>query len=281
MDQYPGAADDNPTIPIPNDNDVADAESVDAALRALRDNSRLSFSVHSEQPIHQRVRLSCEDTTTIQCQAIGGYIQQTQTSSPYGYIRGYRAADKFTVLDLDVPAPTVFEPNRIYYCYNVWDPATRTFKKRISTGFPDETLSVQKTDFFAHYIGAFVTDSGRRIYKYSKSHSFYTFDVQPSVLSVNDVALLTYDLTPIIPHYCNRVKLRIDFLNAHATLSDYCSISAGGQVQKISASPGQYSTSNIIDLILWTKVVSARLSIGLASAPSNLAQITLDGMWES
>ncbi len=280
MDQYSGAPDDNPTVPIPNDNDVADAESVDAALRSLRDNSRLSFSVHSEHPIHQRVRLSCEDTTTIQCQAIGGYIQQTQTFLPYSYLRGYRAADQFTVLDLDVPAPTVFEPSRIYYCYNVWDPATRAFKRRISTGIPDETLSVQKTDNFAHYLGAFVTDSSRRIVKYSKSHDLYTFDAQPQILTVNDIPPVTYDLTPIVTNYCSRVKLRIDLLNRHSTLSEFCVISAGGQSHTLPLGPNGQSVTTI-DLILRTKVVSARLSLGLAAAPSNVARITLDGMWES
>lgn len=280
MDQYPGAPDDGTTIAIPNDNDVADAESVDAALRSLRDNSRLAFSVHSEHPIHQRVQLSCADTTTVQCQAIGGYIQQTQPFLPYSYTRGHRAADQFTVLDLDVPTPTVFEPSRIYYCYNVWDPVARTFKRRISTGIPDETLSVQKTDNFAHYIGAFVTDSSRRIVKYVKSNSLYTFDAQPAVITVNDIPPVTYDLTPVIPYYCSRVKLRVDFLNKHASLSDTCKISAGGQVQNLSLGPDGHSTTTI-DLILRSKIVSANLSIGLASAPSNVARITLDGMWES
>lgn len=176
MDQYNGTAQDRPTIPLPNDADVADAESVDKALRDLWDSSRLSLSVHSESPIHQRVRLSSADTSTIQSQAVGGYMQQAQPFVPYSYNRGFRAADVFTVLDLDTPAPTVFEPSRIYYCYNVWDRVTNSFKKRISTEFPDETISVQKTDNFAHYLGAFVTDSGRRPIPFVKSAGYYTFD---------------------------------------------------------------------------------------------------------
>lgn len=280
MDQYSGAPDDNTTIAIPNDNDVADSESVDAALRSLRDNSRLSFSVHSEHPIHQRVQLSCADTTTIQSQAIGGYIQQAQSFIPYSYLRGYRAADVFTVLDLDIPAPTVFEPSRIYYCYNVWDPAARTFKRRISTGFPDETLSVQKTDNFAHYLGAFLTDSSRRIVKYSKSQAYYTFDEQPDLISVADTTPVTYDLTPIVPKYCSRVRLRVELYNKHATLTDFCRISAGGTEQNLSIGPlGQ--TTAMLDLILRSKVLSARLFLGAVAAPFNTATITLDGMWES
>jgi hypothetical protein len=280
MDQYSGASDDNTTIAIPNDNDVADSESVDAALRSLRDNTRLSFSVHSEHPIHQRVQLSCADTTTIQSQAVGGYIQQAQSFIPYSYLRGYRAADVFTVLDLDIPAPTVFEPSRIYYCYNVWDPAARTFKRRISTGFPDETLSVQKTDNFAHYLGAFLTDSSRRIVKYSKSQAYYTFDEQPDLISVTDTTPVTFDLTPIVPKYCSRVRLRVELYNKHATLTDFCRISASGTEQNLSIGPlGQ--TTAMLDLILRSKVLSARLYLGAVAAPFNAATITLDGMWES
>lgn len=280
MDQYSGSPDDNITIALPNDNDVADAESVDAALRSLKDSSRLSLSVHSEHPIHQRVRLSCEDTTTVQCQAIGGYMQQVQTFFPYSYTRGFRAADVFTVLDLDIPAPTVFEPSRIYYCYNTWDPASRTFKRRISTGIPDETISVLKTDSFSHYLGAFVTDSSRRIIKYSKSNSFYTFDVQPELITVTDTTPVTYDLTPIVPFYCSRVRLRVELYNKHATLTDFCRISAGGTQQDLSIGPlGQ--TTSTLDLILRSKIISARLYLGIGAAPFNNAKITLDGMWES
>ncbi len=280
MDQYSGAPDDNPTIAIPNDNDVADSESVDAALRSLRDNSRLSFSVHSEHPIHQRVQLSCADTTTIQSQAVGGYIQQAQSFIPYSYLRGYRAADVFTVLDLDVPAPTVFEPSRIYYCYNVWDPAARTFKRRISTGFPDETLSVQKTDNFAHYLGAFLTDSSRRIVKYSKSQAYYTFDEQPDLLTATDQTPTTFDLTALVTKYCTRVRLRVDFTNFHVSQPDFCIISAGGSPQGINIGPDGRATTTM-DLILRTKVLSARLGLGIVAAPLNAAVITLDGMWES
>ena len=280
MDQYDGSASDKSTITLPNDIDVADSESVNTAFRAVRDSSRLSLSVHSESPIHQRVRLSSADTSTIQSQAVGGYMQQAQPFVPYSYLRGFRAADVFTVLDLDTPAPTVFEPSRIYYCYNVWDRVTNSFKKRISTEFPDETISVQKTDNFAHYLGAFVTDSGRRPIPFVKSACYYTFDY-PGIFLLNPTTstLVTYDLTPIIPRYCTRVRLRLNMFNLTAT-PDFCRVSAGGLEQPIPMHVSSNSL-NYIDVVLRSNIVSARLSLGAVAAPSNQALIYLDGMWES
>ena len=278
--QYGGTEVDVATVTIPDDNDVADSESVNITFRALKDSIRLQLATDSKQPIHHLVRMRCVNSTQAVASTIPLFVQNIKAFSPfqYGFYNG--ASLTFTVADLDAAPPLL--ASTVYYCYIRWDNATSTFKKHVSQGIPDETLFARNSDQnFTRYCGAFFTDGAGNIIACHKSGTLYTYDQKPGLGTVlGDGLAHDFSIATRVPNYCQKVRLFVEFYNTDATSDDGLLISApGGPEQLLPVGPGlDVRQGFTVDLPLRGTLVRGRT---LRSVSKGQAIVRLEGMWES
>lgn len=274
MITYAGTNSDAEDIVIPEDTDVADAESVDTALRGLRDSTRLSLQTASKLPIHREVRMHSTDGATVAFSAPAEYVQNKSAVVPYAYKSGPSAAGSFTVADI-VPGTATYKANTVYYCYLWFDAGV--FTKRITEDHPNDQLTgpAGSDENKGRYLGAFFTNGARQVIPYEKSGGFYTFDPPVEMQTVNNDTVVTYDLTNLVPFSCRRVKLKITGISLSAFVNSTM-VSAGGPTHDFLIGLGDRQTISL-DLVLRSKVVSARLGTSVLGVTSTLF---LDGIWE-
>lgn len=274
--QYSGIANNVPVITIPDDNDIADAESVDRVFRPIWDSMRLVLEQEGGAPIHQRVRLRSIDAAKVEILQVSQWLQNIKAFAPQQFAALSWPNDEFTVLDLD--SGGLFDINKVYYCYLGWDNATSTFKRRISLNPPDDKLVFQAADPFLRYVGCFRTNLSRNITAFHKYGDYYSFEDAQTVISPVDTTAVTINLNILIPVKCRKIRLRVEQYNVNPALPDQCIISAGGPSQVLPIGKGadvQQSTS--LDLPLRTQVLSAQLQ----STGGNIAVVKLEGFWEA
>lgn len=277
--QYPGTEADVTEITIPDDNDVADAESVNRAFRALRDSIKLGLATQNDQPLNIRSYLRSTDFAKIDISPLSTWIQQNRAFLPYRYAQVTWNADSFTVLDVDTGGAS-FDASTVYYCYIGWDNVALTFKRKISKNIPDEKLVFQKANSFLKYVGSFHTDSFKRVVPYSKEGDYYTLDNPFPVLSTSGTTLVTANLSSFLPTYARKVRLRIKMINTSTAATDKLLISAVGapDFQEIVIGKGADVQQMVtIDLPLRTnREFQAKMDAG----GSAIGIISLEGWWE-
>jgi hypothetical protein len=277
--QYGGIENDVPTIQLPDENDVADSESVNVAFRQLKDSVLLSLATASKQPVHHLTRIRSSNGTSIVCSFVPYYIQNIKAFAPYQYAFYIGGTDlTFTAADLDT-SPPAFGNLKAYYLYLRWDGTA--FKKHISEGIPDEMLALKKHDpNITRYLGAVFTNGSGVVNAIHKSGTLYTYDAMPTLSSIpGDGVPVTISLAGRIPEYCRKVRLWAEFHNTDPSNADALGISAPGGVERLyTVGKGDVWSTFSIDLPLLGTQIRARtlLSGGLGSAT-----IRLEGMWES
>ena len=274
--QYSGIAGNVPVITIPDDNDIADAESVDRAFRPIWDSMRLALEQENSTPIHQRIRLRSIDAAKVEMTSVSQWIQNIKAFVPQQFVGVSWPSDNFTVLDLDVG--TLFDPLTVYYCYLGWDNAAAVFKRVVSKNPPDERLVFQAADPFLRYVGCFRTDLSRNITPFHKFAGYYTFEEAQIICTPVDNSAITRNINIYVPTLCRKIRLRDEQYNTDPASPDQCILSAGGLPQVLPIGKGadvQQSTS--LDLPLRTQIVSAQLQ----STGGNIAVVRLEGFWEA
>lgn len=279
--QYGGIEADLATVTIPDDNDVADSESVNITFRALKDSIRLQLATDSKQPIHHLVRMRSVTATAAVFSTIPLYIQNIKSFSPYQYGFYNGATLTFTAADLDT-TPPVLAANTTYYCYIRWDNGSSTYKRHLSVGIPDETLFARNSDQnFTRYLGAFFTDGSANIIACHKSGTLYTYDPKPGLGTVVGNGLAhDFSILNRTPSYCQKVRLFIELYNTDPASEDGLLISApGGPEQLLPIGPGDDVEQGFsVDLPLRGSLVRARTVHSTSKAE---AIVRLEGMWES
>lgn len=279
--QYGGTEADVATVTIPDDNDVADSESVNITFRALKDSIRLQLATDSKQPIHHLVRMRSTTSTQAGASTIPYFIQNIKAFAPYQYAFYNGANLTFTAADLDT-TPAIFAANSAYYCYIRWDNATSTFKRHVSLGIPDETLFARNSDQnFTRYCGAFFTDGSANIINCHKSGTLYTYDGKPALGTVFGTGLAhDFSVANRVPFYCQKVRLFVEFYNTDPSSDDGLLISSpGGPEQILPVGPGADVRQGFsVDLPLRGTLVRGRT---VRSASKAQAIVRLEGMWES
>jgi hypothetical protein len=274
---YAGIPKNETELQLPDDNDVADSESVDVGLRTIWDSIRLLNQVEASRPTHQLVSMRSFDGVSIVFNTIPQFLQNINQFAPYHYVFYNKDTVTMTVSELDTGGGA-FEVNTIYYCYIRWHPVDKKFVSVITKQFPDETLCFQKADpSLTRYLGAFFTDAAKKIKPIGKSAAYYTYDLPEVVLTQTTDVAGTADLTPRIPIYCSKVKLFVDITGN--TVNNILGISPSGGAERQFAIGN--TTTNLhfpIDVSFTSnKIISARWGVGAGSS----ASIRLEGMYES
>lgn len=193
---YVGQPKDDGVIMIPDDNDLADAESVNRAFRALRDNAVLMMTVGSREPIHRRINMTCDDGASVVIAPIEGAIQRIAVTPPGVFVNV--ALPTKTLTTLDVEGGGGFVASTAYYVYIVWDALGGVFKYQISPTPPDDARVNKATvppNQLTRYLGSIVTDSAARVVKFQKSGGSYLYDArQVLFLNNNSAAWVTINL---------------------------------------------------------------------------------------
>ncbi len=278
-DQYGGNPSNTAVVQIPDDNDVADAESVDVGLRQIWDSIKLGLDSAYRQPMHSVVRVRSTDGLTAKIEFIPSYIQNIKAFAPYQYAQN-ETVNTITVSasDLDI-TPKVFAINSVYYVYAQWNGTA--FVGRVGPGIPDETLCFLKaTPGPTRYLGAIFTDSAGSLFPVHKSEGFYTFDRPPVLIDTTSDTAVDFNLVGKIPTYCRKVRLRIALFNSDATNDDTGFISApGGTPIGFDIGRGLSVWNNFyMDLPLLGTQIRARMN---SSTGKGRILVSLQGMWES
>lgn len=279
-EQYGGTADDTPTIQIPDDNDIADAESVDLAFRAIWNSIRLSLQVQANRPTHQLARLRSIDLTSVVLSTIPDYVQNIKAFVPYQYAFWHGDTLAMTVANLDTGGGS-FEANTAYYCYILWDGVTSAFVPVVSKQIPDETLCFMKSNpGFTRYLGAFFTSSTKQIEPIHKSNAEYDYDFPRVILNPADSSPIDFSLAGRIPTYCRKVKLICELYNTDTAVDDGLFLSSPGGSETFYPIGRGASVSYAfeVDLPLIATSVRARIS---TSSGKGQAQIRLKGFYET
>lgn len=211
MQNYVGSEDDQGLIVVPEDLDVADAESVNRAFRALRDNALSSLSAAARTPIYPFTRMRCLDSVKIDIPKTHYFIQQVGLT--YKFI--FMGATSITVANLDTLAGN-FELRKSYYVYIGPDLANAgKFKYIISRSRPDEDLN--KNSFSGwRFVGSFMTDANAAIQRFRKvgvEHVFGSTAKNNLLFQQSANAWTTIDLTQSVPPHALCVKLRCEIYN--------------------------------------------------------------------
>lgn len=216
MQNYAGTPDDQGLIVIPEDLDVADAESVNRSFRALRDNAIAALSAAAGMPLYPFTRMRCLDGVKIDILPLPRFLHQGSPFSPYKYLFPVGGKSPITVANLDTLAGN-FELRKPYYVYLGPDLANAgKYKYYISRALPSESLNDCKTNAEWRFIGSFMTDANAAIQRFRKvgvEHVFGSTAKNNLLFQQSANAWTTLDLTQSVPPHALCVKLRCEIYN--------------------------------------------------------------------
>lgn len=208
---YAGFSSDAGIITIPDDNDLADAESVNRAFRALRDSLVFATDAEAQRPIHPLVALDSTDSTTIRVRQVAPFVLYRSPTAPNTYVRVEKAAETVTSAALDA-APGAWAADKVYYLYLRYDSATDSVKYMVSLTAPDKALVFIGTPTrTVRYCGCFTTDGAATIRPIQKIGREYRYlsQVAPPAFGSSVTVFTSLDLSKLKPPHARRVHMRV------------------------------------------------------------------------
>lgn len=249
---YAGIPNDPVIITIPDDNDLADGESVNRAFRALKDGLLFSVEPAARGPIHHMVAFDSFDAATIRVKQVPHFILYRTPTPPLSYVSVERAPEVVTSAALDV-APGAWQANRTYYLYLRFDVATNSVKYMVSLTAPDKQLVFIGTPTrTVRYCGCFTTNGAaqvRPIQKVGRSYR-YLEQVAPPAFGGSDIAFTQINLSAFKPPHARRMRLRA-WASTTNPVSDtaYLRRNGGPGQSELWALPGAAISDTEIELL--------------------------------
>ncbi len=251
---YAGQADDLAALRIPEDQDLLDAESVNIALRSLRDTTRALAQAAADWPVYSNVAMESRDGLRLFLDAVPSYIAPVPQFTNQVVFRGRGAGATLTNAALEVPG--VFQPQRTYCVYDFMDPVTKVFKYVINESPPDAPLVHKRpNDIHYRYLGCFLTESTGRIRPFVKYGNSYCYESGLDGVAATGAGAQWQiaSLVPFLPPWAQVavLQLELDVISSASAYSLYVRVPGrGSNVYQLSAAadntPFRHYASTVI-----------------------------------
>jgi len=281
---YAGQPDDLPALRIPEDQDLLDAESVNIALRSLRDTTRALAAVAGGWPVYSNVAMESRDGLRLFLDQVPAYIAPVPQFTNDVVFRSRGSGATLTNAALEVPG--VFQPQRTYCVYDLMDPVTKTFKYVINESPPDAPLVHKRpNDIQYRYLGCFLTESTGRIRPFVKYGNSYVYESGLDGVAAQGAGAQwqTASLTSFLPPWAQVVtlQLELDVISNTSGYSLYVRVpNRGSNVYTITASPDNTPFRHYATAVVNVPIVAVTQEIewgvgNPAAAPAGVANASI------